>query len=55
MLQQLALAGIVLFACVALASIAAAALSVFTFPWLTPHAQWLAPAMAKHLPAEVAG
>jgi hypothetical protein len=32
MLQQLALAGIVLFAFVALASIAAAALSVFIYP-----------------------
>jgi hypothetical protein len=32
MLQQLALAGVILFAVVALASIAAAILSVFIFP-----------------------
>jgi hypothetical protein len=32
MLQQLALAGVVLFAVAAVASIAAAALSVFIFP-----------------------
>jgi hypothetical protein len=32
MIQQLALAGVVLFALVALVSIAAAALSVFIFP-----------------------